>query len=152
MTTDPGKPTIRAWTRLVRAHHRALSGIETALKQNGFPPLSWYDALLELDRVGDDGLRPFELEQKLLLPQYGLSRLVARIESAGYLTRRPAADDGRGQVIAITKSGRDLRARMWPVYSTALQTAIGHPLTDREAITLASLLDRIGETETKPRP
>ncbi len=143
MHTEPAQSTIRAWIRLVRAHHRALSGIETALKQNGFPPLSWYDALLELDRVGDSGLRPFELEEKLLLPQYGLSRLLARIETAGYLTRRPAAGDGRGQVIAITESGRALRARMWPVYATALQTTIGDHLEDEEALTLAALLERV---------
>lgn len=151
MDSEPAKSTIRAWTRLVRAHHRALSGIETALKQNGFPPLSWYDALLELDRAGEAGLRPYELEEKLLLPQYGLSRLLARIETAGYLTRRPAADDGRGQVIAITESGRDLRVRMWPIYAAALQTTIGDHLKDDEAVTLAALLALISEPGSQRR-
>jgi DNA-binding MarR family transcriptional regulator len=37
------------------------------------------------------------------LAQYNLSRLIERIERAGYLERRACEDDGRGQLIVITE-------------------------------------------------
>lgn len=143
MKKEPSKAVISAWTGLVRAHAGAMGIVEDALKTAGLPALAWYDVLLELDRAGEEGLRPYELERLLLLPQYGLSRLVDRIEAKGYLARQPCDTDGRGQVIAITRAGRDLRRRMWPVYAAALDTAIASRLSEAEAATLGSLLAKL---------
>jgi DNA-binding MarR family transcriptional regulator len=143
MTSEPSESTVRAWTRLLRAHQAALGHVEGALKTAGLPPLAWYDALLELERAGADGLRPFALEVQLLLPQYGLSRLLARLEGAGLIVRRPCPGDGRGQMIAITDAGRATRAAMWPVYAAALQEAVGARLSADEAARLADLLARL---------
>ncbi len=143
MKKEPGETTLRAWTRLLRAQHSAQSHVEKALKDGGFPPLSWYDVLLELERAGKDGLRPFELERHLLLPQYALSRLLNRIETAGYLERRPCPHDARGQVVVITREGRRLRGKMWPLYGAALRTAVADRLTLREQETLSGLLGNL---------
>ena len=51
-------------------------------QRRGHPPLAWYDALLEIEKAGPDGLRPFELRKLLLLPQYGTSRLLDRMVTA----------------------------------------------------------------------
>ena len=143
MTNKPSERVIRAWVRLMRAQSTALSQIEAALKTAKLPPLSWYDALLELERAGAAGLRPFELEKDLLLPQYALSRLLDRIEASGYVKRQPCAADGRGQVVIITKAGKNLRRRMWPVYAQALDRAIGAKLSATEAVTLTKLLGKL---------
>jgi DNA-binding MarR family transcriptional regulator len=142
---QPSKTIETVWVRLVRAHHHALSRIEADLKKAGLPALGWYDALLELERAGECGLRPFELEQQLLLPQYGLSRLLQRLELAGYVTRWRCEEDGRGQVVSITDQGRDVRGRMWPVYAAALQDVLGEKLDDQQAEQLAGLLGRLLE-------
>ncbi len=84
----PSDAVIRAWARLIRAQQAALAAVEAELKAAGFPPLAWYDALLELSRVDGAGLRPFALEQQLLLAQYNLSRLLDRLEKAGYVERQ----------------------------------------------------------------
>jgi DNA-binding MarR family transcriptional regulator len=143
MTNQPDETILRCWIGLNRAHHTALSTVENALKNAGLPPLGWYDVLLEVERAGKGGLRPFELERKLLLPQYGLSRLLERIASTGYIERRPCGDDKRGQVIAITAAGLKMRRRMWPVYAEAVAAAFGLHLTDDEAATLAGLLRKL---------
>ncbi len=143
MSATQSDPAALAWARLLRAHKRALSVIESDLKAAELPPLPWYDVLLELDRAGEAGLRPFELERQLVLPQYGLSRLLDRIEKAGYIERRPCEQDGRGHELAITKAGRDTRRRMWTVYSNAIDQAVGAHLSDAEATRLAKLLDKL---------
>ena len=58
----------------------------------GFPPLSWYDALLELSRAPNGMLRPVELEKHMLLPQYSTSRLVDRLAEAGLAERKTCSD------------------------------------------------------------
>jgi DNA-binding MarR family transcriptional regulator len=136
----PSETVVRAWARLMKAQQLVLTAIEQALKQAELPPLAWYDALLELERVGEEGLRPFELEREMLLAQYNLSRLVDRIEKAGYVERRTCADDGRGQVIVITRAGRDMRRRMWPVYARAIQSSIGGHISETQAETLDAIL------------
>lgn len=148
MTSTPSKTVVRAWARMMKAQQLALASVELALKAAGFPPLAWYDALLELERAGDSGLRPFELEREMLLAQYNLSRLLDRVEKAGYIERRACEDDGRGQVIVITKAGKALRRRMWSVYGPAIQTALGRHLTAEDAATLDELLGRIVENSS----
>ena len=113
------------------------------MKAAGLPPLSWYDALLELEHAGEDGLRPQQLEKELMLPQYSLSRLLDRIAAEGYLVRRAFAGDRRGQTVVITESGKELRRRMWPVYAEAVGQAFGRRLTDEDAAALDHLLAKV---------
>jgi DNA-binding MarR family transcriptional regulator len=132
---------IRVWTRLTRAQQLALAGIESALKGANLPPLAWYDALWELERAGERGLRPFELEQQMLLAQYNLSRLIERLSRAGYVSREACKDDRRGHVLVITPAGKAMRRRMWTVYGPAIQAAIRPRLSESEAERLAALLE-----------
>lgn len=142
---QPSDAVIRAWARLVRAQQQALAAIEAELKAAGFPPLAWYDVLLELSRADGGELRPFALEEQLLLAQYNLSRLIDRLEKAGYVERRTCPEDGRGQVVAITASGRALVKRMWPTYRVAIGRHVGAKLSEHEAARLAALLGKLTE-------
>jgi DNA-binding MarR family transcriptional regulator len=142
----PSETVVRAWARLMKAQRLALGAAEHALKSAGLPPLAWYDALLELERAGARGLRPFELERAMLLEQYNLSRLLDRMEKAGYIERRACEDDGRGQIVAITSAGKAVRRRMWPVYAAAIQNALGRHLSEKQAETFDALLAAVIES------
>ncbi len=143
MTKPPSDAAVRAWTRLVRAQLAAMAAVEARLKQAGLPPLAWYDVLLAVERAGAPGLRPFALEQAMLLEQYNLSRLVGRLAAKGYVERRRCPADKRGQYLVITRAGLALRKKMWRVYGPAIRDAVGARLSDREAATLAALLERL---------
>lgn len=143
MTDAPPLPqTIAAWTSLMTAGRVLLDRIEAALKAEGLPSLSWYDALWELEQV-EGGLRPFELQERLLLPQYGMSRLLDRLVTAGLVERLVVEEDGRGQRVRITPEGRAVRGRMWPVYAGELCRLVEAPLHDGEAEALAASLSRL---------
>jgi len=146
----PSDAAIRAWTRLIRAQQTALAGVEADLKAAGFPPLAWYDVLLELSRLEDGGLRPFALERELLLAQYNLSRLLDRLEQAGYVERQSCPEDGRGQVVVITKAGRAVVKRMWPTYRAAIARHLGAKLSEDEAARLAALLGKLIDAKDRP--
>jgi DNA-binding MarR family transcriptional regulator len=139
----PQPTTIAFWTALVSANRHLIETIETALKAEGMPPLAWYDALLEIEKTGSDGIRPFALEDRLLLPQYGTSRLLDRITKAGLIERTACADDGRGQVVRITDAGKRMRRSMWPIYADLLTKLIEWKLPRDEMAGLLASLQRL---------
>jgi len=143
MINRPSKSVIRAWALLVKQGQQVLNSVERDLKTSGLPPLSWYDALLELAREETGRLRPFELEQQMLLAQYHMSRLIGRLAKAGYVERLSYAQDRRGQIIRITGAGRNLLTRMWPVYADAIRRHLGDKITDEEAAVLARILGKL---------
>lgn len=141
--TEPSPDSVTAWISLMTTSQALLGRIEDALKSAALPPLTWYDALLEIERAGDDGIRPFALKERLLLPQYSTSRLLERIEKAGLIARASFEGDGRGQVIRLTEAGRRTRQRMWPVYAGQLTNLIEAKLDPGERRRLAELLAKL---------
>ncbi|MGH1484003.1 MAG: MarR family winged helix-turn-helix transcriptional regulator [Geminicoccales bacterium] len=117
-----------------------VAAIDRALSDEGLPSLSWYDAILEIEKAGSDGVRPFALKDRLLLPQYGTSRLLDRIEKAGFITKGVCKSDGRGHVVTITDAGREIRHKMWVIYAKQLRLRIENRLEAHEASQLAGLL------------
>jgi DNA-binding MarR family transcriptional regulator len=144
MKRKPSLEATAAWIRLMRVQTRVLDAVEQDLKKAGFPPLAWYDALLELSRAPSGELRPVELERQMLLPQYSTSRLIDRLVDDGLAARRECKIDKRGQFVEITETGRELQKKMWAAYSSAIEKYVGSKLSDGEALKLCALLDRLG--------
>lgn len=133
------KPNRRQfWLKLVRDDRRIGNRRDAGPHQAAeLPPLSWYDALLELNRAKPEGLRPYQLQDWMLLAQYNLSRLTDRLKKAGYIEREDCADDGRGQVLKVTEEEFALLRSMWPVYRHAIATHFADKLDTGETTTLA---------------
>src|ERR1700723_2232432 len=140
----PSSEVMAAWIRLMRIRSRVLDTVELDLKKAGFPPLAWYDALLELSRAPTGEMRPVELEKQMLIPQYSTSRLIDRLVEEGLAARRECKIDKRGQFVEITEAGRELQKKMWGAYSGAIEKHVGSKLSDTDAIKLCGLLDRLG--------
>lgn len=141
--TDPTPQTLAAWTALITVSRTVLEAVERALKSAGLPGLDRYDALLEIEKAGADGIRPLHLKDRLLLPQYGTSRLLDRLVRDGLIERLPCAEDRRGHSVRITAAGRSLRRRIWPVYAAALRDHVEARLSPDQAEALAALLNRL---------
>jgi DNA-binding MarR family transcriptional regulator len=144
MKRKPSTEATAAWIRLVRIQSRVLDAVEQDLKRAGFPPLAWYDALLELSRAPSGEMRPVELEKQMLIPQYSTSRLIDRLVDEGYANRRECKMDKRGLFVEITDAGRELQKKMCSAYSTAIEKHVGSKLSDADAAKLCGLLDRLG--------
>lgn len=139
---QPSAEVTQAWISLMRAQQRLLAAIEGDFKAAGLPGLGWYDVLWELHRADGGRLRPFEIEERTLLAQYNLSRLIDRLERQALVERQAFDTDGRGRWVVITEKGRALRTAMWTVYARAITTHIGAKLSEADAVQLARLLSR----------
>ena len=68
-----------------------------------------FDVLAALRRAGAPFERaPGELATHTMVTTGAMTKRIDRLEHAGLVTRRRAAGDGRGRVVALTSAGRDL--------------------------------------------
>ena len=141
--SDPSPDPVDAWARLQRASSKVLERVESRLKTEGFPPLGWYDILLELRRAEGQALRPVDIEKRILLAQYNVSRLIDRLVAAGYVEKRKSPEDGRGVRICLLPEGDALVAAMWPRYRDAVETEFSSLLGDGDAETLWKILGKL---------
>jgi len=137
------KTETAAWAGLVRAQQLLLGNVEAELKRKGLSPLPWYDVLLELQRQPDGRLRLAEIGKQVLLSKYNVTRLIDRLEKKGLVEREPCEDDARGAYAAITKDGRALCKRMWPVYHHILRTNFLKHFSKDELDQMAEWMGRI---------
>jgi DNA-binding MarR family transcriptional regulator len=86
-----------------------------------------------------------ELADGLTLSRGGLTKLVDRLEAAGYLRREAAEGDGRGLYAVLTDSGNELLRKMWPVYAGALRDTFVAGVSPDEAAAIAAGLGRANE-------
>ncbi len=132
-----------AWIHLHRSSQKMIAAIEVDLKAVDLPPLAWYDILLELKKAGADGLRPFQLQDKVLMTQYNLSRLVDRLVRTDHICRIPCKEDGRGHSLIATGKGLALQLKMWPIYRQSIETHFFSKLTEDEILQLTPVLKKL---------
>ena len=73
---------------------------------------SQYNVLRILRGAGDDGLCRNEISERMVTATPDMSRLLDRMERAGWVQRERAEDDRRQVSTYITKSGRELLKRL----------------------------------------
>lgn len=143
MTKTPSQQTETAWVLLIRTQQILLEQVEVALKSSGLPPLSWYDVLLELSRDPEEGLRQYEIGERVLLNKHNVSRLMDRMERDGLVKRVPCDLDGRGNVVKVSAKGLRIKGEMWPVYAAKIQELIAEPLTNAQIRSLTEIMTKL---------
>ncbi|MBT2130412.1 MarR family winged helix-turn-helix transcriptional regulator [Aliiroseovarius lamellibrachiae] len=121
---NPNEDTTAIWVLLNLVNRHVVGRFETELKRAGLPNTRWYDVLWALERQNCEGLRQFQLEELSLFDQPNLSRILKRMVEQGLVTQCAAENDGRGRVLRITDSGRELRTQMWAVYGGLMLSEI----------------------------
>ena len=99
-----------AWEALFRAQATVHRELLAADVWDGLAP-SEYGVLYELSKA-PDGVRITTLSEDVLLTQAGVSRLVARLETAGLVERVADPADGRASRIRLTEAGAAAQRRV----------------------------------------
>ena len=133
---------VSAWAALLRVHAAVVPKLERELVTTGLP-LSWYDALLELNDAPGRKLRMTELGQRVVLSRERVSRVVGELERAGLVRREPNPDDGRSSFAAITPEGRARLRAAAPTYLAGIERHYSSHLTDSEIRVLTRALGRV---------
>jgi len=117
-TTDAA--LMAEWRELADRHARAVSALERALEDEHRLGVSEYEVLERLADPEREDFRIQELAKVVHLSQSAISRVVARLESDGLVTRGICEYDRRGIVACITDAGRDRYAAAKPTHRRVL--------------------------------
>jgi len=116
---NPDPAHVAVWIALNRARVSLMRQVDRMLRNEGLPPLTWYDVLWSIEQRGG-AARPAEIVDDLLFEPSALSHMIRRIETAGLLHVSKAKDDGRRRVLQITPKGQQARRAIWQIYGTFL--------------------------------
>src|SRR5918998_5905069 len=78
---------LAAWRGMLRVHSALVKALDAELIAQHDLPLTSYEVLISLQAAPERRLRMAELADALLLSRSGMTRLVDRLERAGYLER-----------------------------------------------------------------
>ncbi|MEU5881096.1 MarR family transcriptional regulator [Spirillospora sp. NPDC047279] len=130
----------QVWDQVVTLHARVENELAKALQRRHGIGLSEFRALCRLSRADDGELRMQELADLIGLNQSSVSRLVARLESAGLTRRDLCPADRRGVYTVITEEGRAAWAEAQPTYAGTLDRALGEAAADPRVAGLVATL------------
>lgn len=89
---------------LVRLETELWELVDRRLRGDHDLPLSWFEPMQVIARVED--CRVADIADALSITVGGVSKLVDRIERAGWCERAPNPNDARSSVLALTHAGR----------------------------------------------
>lgn len=136
-------PQLEAWRSFLTAHARLTERLGRELRAEEGLHLTWYDVLVQLSEAEGHQLRMQQLAERVLLSKSGLTRLIDRMERAGYVTRSPCHDDRRGTYATMTDAGYDVLVRTAPTHLGGVRHHFAEAVDDEEAATLTAVLTRI---------
>jgi DNA-binding MarR family transcriptional regulator len=131
-----------AWKAFLRAHAAVLRVLDDELEAEQGIPLTYFDVLIQLWRAGGR-LRMSELAHAVLLSRSGVTRLVDRMDRDGLVCREPCPTDRRALYAVLTSEGTEALQKALPVHLRGIAEHFGRHLSDREAKTLSTALDRL---------
>lgn len=140
---DKNSDSRHAWSRLVRVSSKLVQQVECDVKTADAPSLSLIAVLMVLRKAEPQHLRPVDIQQKMLVKQYNISRLIDKLVKENYVERISCDCDGRGQYIVLKQQGHDLIDKEWPIYEAAIEKHFGSKLSPAEIDSLLKILDKL---------
>jgi DNA-binding MarR family transcriptional regulator len=94
-----------AWRSFLEARLLLEGALDRQLQDDSGMPHAYFMILTVLTEADGRTMRMGELTNRLLFSPSRLSHAVDRLERRGWVARRPAPDDRRGQVARLTAAG-----------------------------------------------
>jgi len=103
---DSTRPKVCEWRDMLAVHARTWSALERELQERHGLGASEFEVLDRLLESHKPSWRVQELAGEIHLSQSALSRLIARLEKDGLVSRGMCPDDRRGVFVCPTEAGR----------------------------------------------
>ena len=134
-----------AWRAVVTSHAAVTERVQKAFAAADLPPLSWFELLWAVKRSPTGSPRMTDLAEWLTLSRGGITKLVDRLHSAGYLDRVACAEDRRSLQAELTPAGEELLGEMRSVYRGEVDRHLA-TLTASEAKLVAEALGKVTDS------
>ncbi|MBR8640469.1 MarR family transcriptional regulator [Streptomyces tuirus] len=126
---------------LVRFETELWDAVDARLRADCDLPLTWFEVMRLLARR--PGCRIQDIAEEFAITVGGTSKVVDRVEAAGYCRRRANPDDRRSSLVELTPAGTRLTRKAIEVFEAELQRRIGSVVPgqalEQFAVTLSTL-------------
>ncbi|MET8542214.1 MarR family transcriptional regulator [Kitasatospora sp. NPDC004799] len=119
---------VAQWRELLSRHAATACRLDRELGDRYGLGMSEFEVLERLaEECGSGGhaVRVSELAHTVHLSQSALSRLIARLEKAGLVTRAMCESDRRGVLLTLTEAGRERYEQARPLHREVLDRTLG---------------------------
>lgn len=122
---------VEQWRDVLALHARTMCELDRALHPHGLGASDFEVLDVLAEGAAEDGgcaYRVQELASRVHLSQSALSRLIARLEKDGLVTRGMCSEDRRGVRVALSDAGRARHAEAQPLQRAVLSRMLtGEP-------------------------
>lgn len=133
----------QAWEQALTAVSRLLQQFDSNMQEEAGISVIWYDVLLHLNMAPEKKMRMQALTNSLVLTRSGVTRLVDRIEKAGYVRREAAAEDRRGYYAILTDEGAEVLEKAQQAHRRDIRKFFGDRLDADEQEAVFALMGKV---------
>ena len=146
--TDLRGIELEAWINFLRAHAAVTRQFNAELLATHGLTINDYDVLAQLSRAPEQALKRVDLAEKVLLTPSGITRLLKGLETAGWVSNRPCAEDARVTYAVLTPEGGEKLDEARKTHVASVRALFSERFERDELETLASLLERLPLRDT----
>jgi DNA-binding MarR family transcriptional regulator len=136
---DVDQTPLRAIVQLLRTYQRIERTLETVVARHGIS-MAQFDVLMTLSL--EEGITQQLLAERLLVTKGNVCALLDRLESGGFVRRRPDPEDRRANRLYLTRAGRGLLDQSAPDHHRAVREIVS-ALSPNQQQALCQLLDKL---------
>jgi MarR family transcriptional regulator, organic hydroperoxide resistance regulator len=142
---EPNGPDLRTFfSELVRLETELWDAVEGRLRADHGVTLPFFEFMQVIS--GQPHCRVHDIATRLAITVGGTSKIVDRIEAAGYCMRHANPSDRRSSIITLTAVGKRLLPRLTATVEDELRTRLGPGISDRSLGQLTRTLTRLRAT------
>ncbi len=137
----PDTPARRSVVAIVRAFGTVQRQMSSYFAQFDLTPPQ-FQMLTVINRLKEEQITQRRLARELYVSYPNITVMLARLEEAGLVQRKPSPDDGRAKFVQLTRRGKKLLQKIWTVHEEQLEHVMTG-LDDDERLELTHLLNKI---------
>jgi DNA-binding MarR family transcriptional regulator len=133
---------VLAWRSMLYTNFYVLRRLSEEMLAEQNLELSWYEVLLHVSEANGP-ITQRDLQERVMLGQSGLSRVLTRMESADLIRRCALENDRRSLSVELTQIGRERLSRAARVHLAGIKRWFGDQLTTKESATISASLQKV---------
>jgi DNA-binding MarR family transcriptional regulator len=149
--SSPSPERLRAWRLYFESALALVDVLDHEFEREGGMPIRWYDVLVHLEET-PDGLRMNELAERILYSKSGFTRIVDRMEEAGFVRRVHPETDRRSIFVIATEKGLEAMERARRLHRQWIDEHFSRPLSNTDIKALTRALEKLSAQARALRP
>ena len=149
--SSPAPERLRAWRLFFESANALLDVLDTELERDSGISLRWYDVLVHLED-SPEGVSMTALADRILCSKSGFTRVVDRMEAAGFVRRVRPEHDRRSILVVLTDDGRETMQQARLYHRDGIERHFAQHLSEREITALTQALEKVSVHVRPLRP